>query len=201
MRTLTQKRLDHDTVATVAASGCGALALLAFTLAGVLGAPAAHAQGSVPCTAIVDDAERLACYDRALRGTTAAPAAAPAPTTERSEEPRHPARDVREAAAPAPAAPAAPAAAPAPAAPPAAAAVRSPEIAVMSVVVVGIRALPGRNATFTTEDGQVWIQTDSQTAPFPDTPFAAQIKPGAIGSFFLVPTERGRAVRVRRANR
>jgi hypothetical protein len=66
------------------------------------------------------------------------------------------------------------------------------------IIVVGVRALPGRNATFTTEDGQIWVQTDSQNTNFPDVPFAAEIKPGAMGSSFLVPKDRSRAVRVRR---
>ena len=69
----------------------------------------------------------------------------------------------------------------------------------MPIVIVGIRALPGREATFTAEDGSRWVQTDSQRVSVPETPFAAEIRPGAMGSFFLVPTERGRGVRVRRA--
>ena len=70
-----------------------ALALLLTTLPW----HAATAQTAVPCTAIENDAERLACYDRALRGTpphrpsiapaarTAAPTAAP-----RLPPPQHP---------------------------------------------------------------------------------------------------------------
>ena len=63
-------------------------------------------------------------------------------------------------------------------------------------VIVGVRALPGRGATFTTEDGQVWIQTDTQRVTYPTVPFPAELKPGAMGSYFLVPKDR-RAVRVR----
>jgi hypothetical protein len=75
-----------------------------------------------------------------------------------------------------------------------------PDETIVPIVVVGIRALPGREATFTTEDGVAWVQTDSQRlVGLPDTPFAAEIRPGTMGSYFLVPTERGRAVRVRRA--
>ena len=54
-----------------AASG-GALLLAALTALAV----ASRAGTGVPCTAITDDAERLACYDRALRGA-APPAATP----------------------------------------------------------------------------------------------------------------------------
>jgi len=135
-----------------------------------LTATPAFGQGAQSCTAIDNDAARLACYDRALRPT---PPAAVAP------------------------APAEPAAAPPPrAAAPVAGAARDEGI--VPIVVVGIRALPGREATFTTEDGTRWVQTDSQRlVSLPDTPFDAEIKPGTMGSSFLVPKERGRAIRVR----
>jgi len=154
----------------------------------------AFAQGAVPCTAIADDAERLACYDKALRPVAPAPAATPepaAPLTARPDE-RRQERRVRESVASAPAA-----APPAPAAPRAGA---RADVAIVPVVVVGMRALPGRETTFTTEDGVAWVQTDSQQlVGLPATPFTAEIRPGAMGSYFLVPTERGRAVRVRPA--
>lgn len=187
MRTLARTLFNDDTSAV-------ALAVL-LSVAGSFGAAPALAQGSVPCTAIVNDTERLACYDRALRGTS--PATAPAPSaapaaTGAAAEPgeRQNERSVRDAAAPA--APAAPVAR----APAASSRFETP--AIVPIVVVGIRALPGRGATFTTEDGQIWVQTDSQSNNFPDVPFAAEIKPGAMGSSFLVPKDRGRAVRVRR---
>ena len=66
----------------------------------------------------------------------------------------------------------------------------------MQLVIVGVRALPGRGATFTTEDGQIWVQTDAQRLTYPPVPFSAELKPGAMGSAFLVPKDR-RAVRVR----
>jgi hypothetical protein len=66
------------------------------------------------------------------------------------------------------------------------------------VVVVGVRQLEGRSARFTLEDGDVWIQTSTGRLLLPDVPFNAELKPGAMSSYFLVPTERGRAVRVRR---
>src|SRR5688572_31408618 len=70
-----RKRQDHDISLPGAAALVGAL-LIATSAA--LPPHTAAAQGAVPCTAIDDDAERLACYDRALRGTPA-PAATPAP--------------------------------------------------------------------------------------------------------------------------
>jgi hypothetical protein len=43
------------------------------------------------------------------------------------------------------------------------------------------------------------VQTDaSRIVGFPDTPFDAELKPGAMSSTFLVPKNGGRAVRVRR---
>jgi hypothetical protein len=99
--------------------------------------------------------------------------------------------------APAAAAPAAAASAPATAR---TSSTDAEEEAIVQIVVVGMRALPGRETNFTAEDGTVWVQTDSQRlAGFPATPFAAELKPGAMGSYFLVPKERGRAVRVRQA--
>jgi hypothetical protein len=71
----------------------------------------------------------------------------------------------------------------------------------MPVVVVGMRSLPGRETTFTMEDGSAWVQTDSQRIQgFPDVPYAAELKPGLMGSYFLVPKERRRSVRVRPAS-
>jgi hypothetical protein len=170
-----------------------------------------QAQGAVPCTALDDDAERLACYDRALRATppTAAPAAPAAPppavaepAAQAAAEPAAPApaatetsarqpREVRgSTAAPAPAAPA-------PSAAPVAGTSETPD-GIIPIVIVGTRALPGRETTFLLADGTSWVQTDSQRINgLPDTPFDAELKPGAIGSYFLVPKDRGRAIRVR----
>jgi len=191
-----KKRQDHDTSLPLAAALGAVLVLAALTTA--VPAPSASAQGAVPCTAIDDDAERLACYDRALRGAPAAPAAAaavpaaqadgaasaPAPAAEPSRQPRQ----VRESTAPtAPAAPAAPAATS-----------NANQDAIIPIVVVGTRALPGRETTFILADGTSWVQNDSQRINgLPDAPFEAELKPGAIGSYFLVPKDRGRAIRVR----
>jgi hypothetical protein len=56
----------------------------------------------------------------------------------------------------------------------------------------------GRGATFTTDSGEIWVQTDSRQVNLPDPPFDAEIKPGAMGSNFLVPKDSARAIRVRR---
>jgi hypothetical protein len=169
----------------------------------------------VPCTAIENDAERLACYDRALRpppapaeravlaepaSRPAPPAAAPPPAAPSSAavtapvtvapaiiatEPRSE-RRVRESTAPS--APAAPVAG------------RSAAEQIVPLVIVGVRSLPGREAVFTADDGSTWVQTDTQRiVSLPDTPFDAELKSGAMGSYFLVPKDHARAIRVRMA--
>lgn len=185
---------DDDTTAAPAA----AVRLFVCLLVGIAAAGSAAGQGTVPCTAIEDDTERLACYDRALRGPAetvpAAPrAAAPAdsaPTLGTNDRRRE--RNIRSSAAiEAPAAPTA-------SVPPVGRnAGRGDGDELIPIVVVNVRALPGRETTFTDRDGTRWVQTDSQRiVNLPDAPFEANLKRGAMGSFFLVP-EQGRAVRVR----
>jgi len=148
---------------------------------------------SAPCTAIADDAERLACYDRALRAAPAAPAPTAAPTPTAGPTPP---------AAPAQAAPASEA--------PTASAAQAPatkdeqqdaDKQAVPIVVVGVRTLQGRETTFTTHDG-AWVQIDSQRlVGLPATPFEAELKRGAMGSTFLVPKNGSRAIRVRAVER
>ena len=174
---------DHDTLLLTSAAFLGALAI--GTLTAALPWQSAVAQGSPPCTAIEDDAQRLACYDRALRSaqTPAAPVA-PAPAAPRSE------RRIRESAAPV--APAAPAAG--------SSADDDDDDRAIPIVIIGMRAHPGRETHFTAEDGTQWVQIDSQrVVGLPEPPFAAEIQPGTMGSQFLVPKDRGRAIRVRAA--
>jgi len=196
-----RKGRDHDTLLPGPAA-VGVIMLLAALTATW---PERHAAAqSPPCTAIQNDAERLACYDRALRATSPAPAApasaAPAPTASSAPAAQAPAAPVTQAPAPAAQTPAAQApAAQAPAAP---AAQSSNADKIMPVVVVTVRTLPGRETTFTTKDGAMWVQTDSQRIyGLPDTPFDAELKPGAVGSTFLVPKVGGRAIRVKLVER
>ncbi|HET7609859.1 MAG TPA: hypothetical protein VFL84_14355 [Gammaproteobacteria bacterium] len=170
-----------------------AAALAIFALAAQFSPQRAAAQ-STPCTAIADDAERLACYDRALRS------AAPEPPAPRTPAP----------AAPPPQTPSAPAAEPpAPNAAQAPAARQSPQPQdqdadkqTVPLVIVGVRTLPGRETLFTAQDGTVWVQTDSQRiVGLPATPFDAELKPGAMSSQFLVPKNGARAIRVRPVER
>jgi hypothetical protein len=190
-------------------SALAALACAVVTAGGLAPHRAfAQAEAARPCTEIESDSERLACYDRALRparpaaaappatgappATAAPPPAAPVELgTARSVEPRS-ARTARaQAAAAPPAAPSAPGAAQAP----------DEAAEIVPIVIVRVREIPGRSdRSFTTDNGVVWIQTDSSNLRFPETPFDAQIKPGAMGSYFLVTKDRNRAIRVRRQN-
>jgi hypothetical protein len=181
---------DHDTLipgaGTVAAIAVLAALATQFT-------PQNVAAQSAPCTAIADDAERLACYDRALRAAPAAPAPTAAPTPTAGPTPP---------AAPAQAAPASEA--------PTASAAQAPatkdeqqdaDKQAVPIVVVGVRTLQGRETTFTTQDG-AWVQIDSQRlVGLPATPFEAELKRGAMGSTFLVPKNGSRAIRVRAVER
>jgi hypothetical protein len=177
---------DHATL--LPCPGAVVLAALA-ALAAELPAQRPAAQ-SAPCTTIADDAERLACYDRALR---AAAPEAPAPAAQTPAP--APAEPPRPAAS-------TPAAAPVPEASASAEPRRDAGKETIAIVVVGVRSLPGRETAFTTEDGATWVQTDSQrVVGLPATPFEAELEAGAMGSNFLVPKNGARAIRVRPAER
>ena len=188
-----RKGRDHDTLLPGSAAAAVIVLLAALTAPW----PAHHAAAqSQPCTAIQNDAERLACYDRALRATSPAPAA--------------PATAAPATAAPATAAPTptpTPQAAEAPAVPAAQTSTATPASPanadkIVPIVVVTVRTLPGRETTFTTKDGAAWVQTDSQRIyGLPEVPFDAELKPGAVGSTFLVPKTGGRAIRVKLVER
>jgi len=202
----------------------GFLTAVALAACTALHAPhaAAQSRNAERCTTIDNDAERLACYDRALR-PAAAPAPAPArsrapaatasapppPATPSAVDPIAPApstpiatenraarsqRDVRESTVSAPpVAPAAPAASSARKAP---AAADGDTAGIVPIVIVQIRALPGRAATFVSDKGETWVQTDTQRQ-LPTVPFKASIKPGSLSSFFLVPDDYAHSFRVR----
>jgi len=173
-----------------------------------------------PCTEIQNDADRLACYDRSLRPARPAPAAASPPAaapqaaapqgTAPQSAPAaaataptaasgslHTAREIepraaREAHAATPAAPAAPVAP---------ATTGADASGIVPIVVVEVHTVLGRNdKVFTTDGGAKWVQTDNVRLSYPEPPFSAQIKPGVLGSNFLVTGEGQRAVRVRSAD-
>lgn len=170
----------------------GALADVATALNDVAAARA--------CAAVSDDGDRLDCYDRALRRT----ARAAAGSSPESAQPRQgavpsPSRSAEAARGQADELPQAQIRAPAASRTPATAfpgGDRDDEPEEWLVTVVEVRTTTPNEALFVTNDGSVWRQTDSRRFLPLNVPFEAQIRPGALGSFFLVPTERGRAVRV-----
>ena len=157
------------------------------------------------CARIADSLERLMCYDREFRPASAAdangaPASAAATSPGATSAPAATVVVPPLAAPNATAPPTAPPTAAIAASPPPAAAAPSASAAnpaPIPIVVVSIREVRGGDSRFTTEDGQVWIQTDGRRNVYPELPFPAEIKPGAMGSVFLVPSN-GRGVRVRR---
>jgi len=69
--------------------------------------------------------------------------------------------------------------------------------AVIPIVIVGVRRLPGRDTIFTTQYVATWVQSDStQNVGLPEAPFEAEIQPGAMGSRFLQPKDFPRRIRV-----
>jgi hypothetical protein len=150
----------------------------------------ASATSSAP-VATSPPASAVTTSDRATRGR---------------REPRE-AREARASAAPSPlAAPTPPAAPAAPSAPQASTkssgrhdARQSQDEAIETIVIAEVRAFPGRPAVFITDGGDVWTQIDTQHANLPSTPFSATLKPGAMGSVFMVPDSQKRAIRVHQA--
>jgi hypothetical protein len=124
------------------------------------------------CSSIESDSERLACYDRALRPTPHIGTQAPSTI---STSPR---TSTRNAIAPSPQ----PAQAVAPGA--------APPLGVVPIIVLSTRALPGHGVEFTTDRGDVWVQSDTQPLQLPATPFNARIESGTFGSVFLIPENR-----------
>ena len=187
---------DHDTLLP----SPGAVAAIVLLAALAAQWPAQHAAAqSAPCTAIQDDAERLACYDRALRAASPAPAAAAA-SAPAAQAPAAQAPAAQAPAAQAPAAPVTQTPAPASTGTPASPANAAKDS--IPIVIVAVRTLPGRETSFTTKDGATWVQTDSQRIyGLPDTPFDAELKPGVVGSTFLVPKTGARAIRVKSVER
>lgn len=76
---------------------------------------------------------------------------------------------------------------------------KAPEVSIeqLSVTVTSIKKDMNGMRYFLTSDGQVWKQTTAVSWSS-KVPFEAEIKSGALGSFFLVAVEGGRSTRVKR---
>jgi hypothetical protein len=70
----------------------------------------------------------------------------------------------------------------------------------INVVVVSVDSNAYGKLIFTTESGQVWRQTDQGRPPrYRQIPFDAEIRQGAVGSFFIRPISGDVSVRVKRS--
>jgi hypothetical protein len=138
------------------------------------------AQEGTSCAQIPTAAERLACYDRVSPPAEPGPATVGAP----SAAPEGVAGDAVNGVEPAAAVPTD--------------ASESERAASVPVVVVGMRKYPGRSATFTTDDGDVWVQIGAEGVYLPKVPFKAELRPASMGTYFLRPAAYGWRVHVRR---
>ena len=68
----------------------------------------------------------------------------------------------------------------------------------VDAVVVAVSQNAYGKLIFTTDNGQVWQQTDQRNARYRDLPVDATIRSGASGSFFIQPKAGGIASRVKR---
>lgn len=161
---------------------CLAVAMVIAADAGTASAADA-AEALRKCANMSDDAARLACYDAlAQKGarpdkTLTTPQASPPART--AQPPEITDRQQREAFGK-------------PLVP------RLDAIQEILVTVVQSRKTRYGKLIFTTEGGQVWRDVGDKSSFIPKRPFAASIKKGALGSFFLVITGTKTAVRVKR---
>ena len=68
----------------------------------------------------------------------------------------------------------------------------------IEIVVVAVEENVYGKLVFTTQEGQVWRQSDQRSPRTPELPFDAEIRRAAAGSFFLKPLSGGIAIRVQR---
>lgn len=71
------------------------------------------------------------------------------------------------------------------------------ELDKVEITFVGIRKNPYGKTVLTTEDGQVWVQTDSKSVTY-KPPLSGIIKEGALGSYLFSPHGKERAIKVER---
>lgn len=68
----------------------------------------------------------------------------------------------------------------------------------IDVVVVKLSKTAYGNLIYTTDSGQVWMQTDQKSVRYQQLPVEMTIRDGASGSHFIQPQSGGVAVRVKR---
>jgi hypothetical protein len=139
----------------------------------------AAAAESHRCSGVLEDAQRLACYDTAFgkpmrpAASSAAPAPAPAVVTP---------APVVQRSAPAPALPAAAPPAPSAATAPAASA---PPAQPVSARITAVSRLSNDRFAITLDNGQVWTQLERDLAAEVHAGDTIQIKPAMLGSWML----------------
>jgi len=171
-------------------------------LTGSLMAAGAHAENEdaiAQCARIASPGERILCLENALRGETAAPA--------NDENPVPGAESVQDVA------PTAEQTMPAEEKIEVAADARETEVeqfglaeeeknpdpvTSVDVVVVKLSKTAYGKQIYTTDNGQVWMQTDKKSVRYRQLPIDMTIRDGASGSYFIQPRSGGVAVRVKR---
>lgn len=163
----------------------------------MLGATGAAKAQQVPerlvaCAGKVDDAERLACYDSAVKSMGAEARAA-------SEAREAEAKAAKAAAAAAAASAAAAAAAKADAERKDSfgkAAAPSEVVAEISATITEVLKDASAKSVFVLDNGQIWRQADAFNLPNAKVGSAVTIKRGALGSYRLVPSGSNRSILV-----
>jgi hypothetical protein len=171
-------------------------------LIGSLMAAGAHAEiedAIARCARIASPGDRILCLEDALRGESATPAAneSPAPASESVQdvaptaEQTNPVEQTIVVAADA----------------------RETEIeqfgmaeeeknpdpvTSVDVLVVKLSRTAYGKLIYTTDSGQVWMQTDKKSVRYKQLPIEMTIRDGASGSYFIQPQSGGIAVRVKR---
>jgi len=145
------------------------------------------------CAAIERSNARLACYDGVLGRPPslqepAVATAAPSPA----------ATPAAAAVVPAAAAATAPAAVTSSTPPPVRTESDGEDSVARTIVVVEVRLRSPSDATFVTDDGQVWDQIDSGRGRYPEVPFEATLERGSFSSTFLVSPAGGPRIRITR---
>jgi hypothetical protein len=166
-----------------------AMGCMAATTTGAL---AQSPDRMIACASKVEDSERLACYDSAVKALGAEARAA-------SEAREAEASAAKAAAAAAAAAAATRAAAEAEAARKASfgkSAEPSETVSELTASVTEVLTDGNRKAVFVLDNGQIWRHTDGPALPNVKVGSAVTIKRGALGSFRLMPVGSNRSVQV-----